>query len=294
MDTREKEIYRVTIVGTIVNAVLVAIKFVAGIMGRSSALVADAVHSMTDFISDTIVLVFVHISGKPNDEQHRYGHGKFETLATTIIGVLLSTAGIGLLINGGEQVWKSLNGEALPEPTWIALAVAFVSVIAKEILYRYTVREGKRLNSDAVIDNGWHHRSDAISSIGTMVGIGGAMFLGEKWRILDPLAAAVVSIFIIKAGYDIINPAINELLEASLPKEQTDKIDKLIRSINGVRGLHNMRTRKIGNAIAVDMHVKMDGNLSFKEAHEIATSIERAIRKEYGERSYINVHMEPV
>ena len=294
MGTREKEIYRVTIVGTIVNAVLVAIKFVAGIMGRSSALVADAVHSLTDFITDIIVLVFVHISGKPNDEQHRYGHGKFETLATTIIGVLLSAAGIGLLINGGEQVWKSLNDEALPEPTWIALAVAFVSVIAKEILYRYTVREGKRLNSDAVIANGWHHRSDAISSISTMVGIGGAMFLGEKWRIFDPLAAAVVSIFIIKAGYDIIKPAINELLEASLPKEQTDEIDKLIRSIDGVRGLHNMRTRKIGNAIAVDMHVKMDGNLSLTKAHEIATSIEQAIRKEYGEESYINVHMEPV
>ncbi|MDE6193734.1 MAG: cation diffusion facilitator family transporter [Muribaculaceae bacterium] len=294
MGTREKEIYRVTIVGTIVNAVLVAIKFVAGIMERSSALVADAVHSLTDFITDIIVLVFVHISGKPNDEQHRYGHGKFETLATTIIGVLLSAAGIGLLINGGEQVWKSLNGEALPEPTWIALAVAFVSVIAKEILYRYTVREGKRLNSDAVIANGWHHRSDAISSISTMVGIGGAMFLGEKWRIFDPLAAAVVSIFIIKAGYDIIKPAINELLEASLPKEQTDEIDKLIRSIDGVRGLHNMRTRKIGNAIAVDMHVKMDGNLSLTKAHEIATSIEQAIRKEYGEESYINVHMEPV
>lgn len=255
---------------------------------------ADAVHSLTDFITDIIVLVFVHISGKPNDEQHRYGHGKFETLATTIIGVLLSAAGIGLLINGGEQVWKSLNDEALPEPTWIALAVAFVSVIAKEILYRYTVREGKRLNSDAVIANGWHHRSDAISSISTMVGIGGAMFLGEKWRIFDPLAAAVVSIFIIKAGYDIIKPAINELLEASLPKEQTDEIDKLIRSIDGVRGLHNMRTRKIGNAIAVDMHVKMDGNLSLTKAHEIATSIEQAIRKEYGEESYINVHMEPV
>lgn len=294
MNTREKDIYKVTIVGTIVNAVLVAIKFVAGIIGRSSALVADAVHSLTDFISDIIVLVFVKISGKPRDAEHGYGHGKFETLATLIIGVLLAAAGIGLLLNGAKQVWDSLRGNILPEPTWIALAVALISIVSKEILYRYTVKEGKRLNSDAVIANAWHHRSDAISSIGTMVGIGGAMFFGEKWRILDPLAAVVVSFFIIKAGYDIIKPAINELLEASLPKDQTEEIVKTIQSIKGVEGLHNLRTRKIGNAIAIDVHVKMDGNLKLVEAHEIASRIEQAIRDRFGEGSMIYVHMEPI
>lgn len=294
MNTREKDIYRVTIIGTIVNAVLVAIKFVAGIWGRSSALVADAVHSLTDFISDFVVLIFVRISGKPRDKEHEYGHGKFETLATMIIGVLLAAAGIGLIINGSRQVWHSLHGGMLPEPTWIALVVAFISIVSKEILYRYTVKEGKRLNSDAVIANAWHHRSDAISSLGTLFGIAGAMFLGEKWRILDPLAAVVVSIFIIKAGYDIIKPAINELLEASLSKEQTDEISNIIRSVKGVDGLHNLRTRKIGNAIAIDVHVKMDGNLSLFEAHEIASRIEQAIRKRFGEGSMINVHMEPL
>lgn len=294
MNTREKDIYRVTIVGTVVNALLVAVKFVAGIMGRSSALVADAVHSLTDFVSDIVVLVFVHISGKPRDAEHEYGHGKFETLATMIIGVLLIGAGIGLLINGAKQVWDSFNGTVLPEPTWIALAVAFISIVSKEILYRYTVKEGRRLNSDAVIANAWHHRSDAISSLGTMVGIAGAMFFGEKWRILDPLAAVVVSFFIIKAGYDITKPAINELLESSLPKEQTNEITDIIKSVDGVKGLHNLRTRKIGNVIAFDVHVKMDGDLRLTEAHDIASRIERAIRDRYGDGSMINVHMEPL
>lgn len=294
MNTREKDIYKVTIVGTIVNAVLVAIKFVAGFVGRSSALVADAVHSLTDFISDVIVLVFVRISGKPRDEEHGYGHGKFETLATLIIGVLLAAAGIGLLVNGAMQVWHSLHGGELPEPTWIALAVAIISIIAKEALFHYTIREGRRLNSDAVVANAWHHRSDSISSIGTMIGIGGAMFFGQKWRILDPLAAVVVSFFIIKAGYDIIKPAINELLEASLPKEQTDEITDIIRSVEGVKGLHNLRTRKVGSSIAIDVHVKMDGNLRLTEAHEIASRIEKAIRSRFGEGSMIYVHMEPM
>lgn len=293
MNTREKEIYKVTIAGTIVNAILVAIKFVAGIVGRSSALVADAVHSLTDFISDIIVLVFVKISGKPRDKEHGYGHGKFETLATLIIGVLLAAAGIGLLINGIRQVWDSLHGVPLPEPTWIALGVAFISIVSKEILFRYTFKEGKRLNSDAVIANAWHHRSDVISSVGTLVGIGGAMFLGEKWRILDPLAAVVVSVFIVKAGYDIIKPAIDELLEASLPPEQTKEIIEIIRSVDGVKGLHNLRTRKVGNAIAIDVHVKMDGNLRLTDAHEIASRIEQAIRARFGQDSMIYVHMEP-
>ncbi|MDE7346035.1 MAG: cation diffusion facilitator family transporter [Muribaculaceae bacterium] len=294
MNTREKEIYRVTIAGTIINAILVALKFLAGVVGHSSALVADAVHSLTDFISDIVVLVFVRISGKPRDKEHGYGHGKFETLATMIIGVLLAAAGIGLIIKGSNQVWLSLHGLQLPEPTWIALAVALISIVSKEVLYRFTIRQGKKLNSDAVVANAWHHRSDAISSLGTLIGIAGAIFFGAKWRILDPLAAVIVSLFIIKAGYDIIKPAINELLEASLSKIQTDEISVIIRSVKGVKGFHNLLTRKIGNSIAIDVHVMMDGNLSLFEAHEIASKIEKDIRHRFGKESLINVHMEPL
>lgn len=293
MNNRERKIYQVTIIGTIVNALLVAIKFIAGVMGRSSALVADAVHSLTDFITDIIVIIFVKISGKPGDEQHGYGHGKFETLATMIIGVILAATGIGLALNSTTLIIDCISGSQLPEPNFWALAVALASIVAKEILYRYTVAKGKQLKSDAVIANAWHHRSDAISSLGTLAGIAGAMALGEKWRILDPIAALVVSIFIIKAGYDIITPALNELLESSLPQQQTAQLQQLITGVSGVKGFHKLRTRKIGSDIAVDVHVKMDGNMRLIEAHDIATTIEREIRAGFGKNTIVNIHMEP-
>lgn len=294
MVTREKEIYKVTLIGSAVNAGLIVLKFVAGFVGRSSAMVADAVHSLSDFISDVIVLVFVKIAGKPKDKGHEYGHGKYETLATLIIGVLLAIAGIGLLINGVEDVIRSLNGKELPRPTWLALVVAIGSIVSKEWLFRYTRAAGKRLNSQAVIANALHHRSDAISSLGTLAGIAGAMFFGAKWRILDPVAAILVSIFIIKSGYDIIKPTIAELLEASLPESNQKEIERLVTSIPGIAYIHNLRTRRIGNGIAVDLHAKMDGNLSLWEAHEKATAAEKAIRSEFGKDSIINIHMEPI
>ncbi|MDE6445229.1 MAG: cation diffusion facilitator family transporter, partial [Muribaculaceae bacterium] len=204
MDNREKSIYKVTLIGTLVNLILIVLKFIAGFLGRSSAMVADAVHSLSDFVTDVIVIVFVKIAGKPRDESHDYGHGKFETLATLIIGILLAVAGVGLLIHGVELVLKSLHGEMLERPGWLALIIALVSIVSKEGLYHYTLRAGRRLNSQAVVANAWHHRSDAISSGGTLVGIAGAMFLGEKWRILDPIAAIVVSLFIIWSGIAII------------------------------------------------------------------------------------------
>ncbi|MDE6768712.1 MAG: cation diffusion facilitator family transporter [Muribaculaceae bacterium] len=293
MEAREKKIYKVTLIGTVVNAVLIALKFLAGVFGRSSAMIADAVHSLTDFVTDVIVLVFVHLSGKPRDKSHEYGHGKFETFATLLIGVLLVGAGIGLMVNGIKLVIASLNGEALPEPNWIALSVAIISIVVKEILYRYTAKVGKQVRSEAVVANAWHHRSDAISSLGTLVGIAGAMFFGVKWRILDPLAAVVVSLFIIKSGWDIIKPSTAELLEASLPDEEVKEISELIRSVPGVRDFHNLRTRKVGNEIAVDVHIKLDGGITLVEAHNIATKVEQAIRSRFGQGSMINVHMEP-
>lgn len=293
MDLREKEIYKVTLTGSAVNAVLIVLKFIAGIVGKSSALVADAVHSLSDFISDVIVLVFVKIAGKPKDEGHDYGHGKFETLATVIIGVLLIFAGIGLMINGIETVIRSINGETLERPTFLALIVAVVSIISKEWLYRYTIRTGEKLDSQAVIANAWHHRSDAVSSLGTLIGISGAMFLGDRWRILDPIAAIVVSVLIIKSGYDIVKPCIGELLEASLPEDKEKEIAKLVTSVPGILYIHNLRTRRIGNGIAVDLHAKMDGGITLTEAHEKATAAENAIRQAFGDNSIINIHMEP-
>ena len=294
MDAREKELYKVTLTGTAVNAVLIVLKFIAGFVGRSSAMVADAVHSLSDFVTDIIVLVFVKIAGKPRDKSHDYGHGKFETFATMIIGFILVLAGIGLMINGIKLVIHSIKGNLLPEPTMLALSIAVVSIVSKEWLYRYTAKVGRKFNSQAVIANAWHHRSDAISSIGTLIGISGAMFLGAKWRILDPIAAIVVSLFIIKSGYDIMKPAIAELLEASLPEDEEQEILSLVKGVPGIGYVHNLRTRRIGNDIAVDLHAKMDGHLSLATAHELATEAENAIKKRFGENSIINIHMEPL
>ncbi|MDE6321892.1 MAG: cation diffusion facilitator family transporter [Muribaculaceae bacterium] len=293
MQSREKEIFKVTLIGSAVNAVLIVLKFIAGFLGRSSAMVADAVHSLSDFVSDVVILVFVKIAGKPKDKTHDYGHGKFETLATVIIGLLLIGAGVGLMIGGIESVVRSINGDVLERPTMLALIVAVASILSKEWLFRYTLRKGKTLNSQAVTANAWHHRSDAVSSLGTLIGIAGAMFLGDRWRILDPIAAIVVSILIIKSGYDIVKPCISELLEASLPEDNEKKIVSLVKSVPGIMSVHNLRTRRIGNDIAVDLTAKMDGNLTLTEAHEKATAAEKAIKREFGRKSIINIHMEP-
>ena len=293
-NAREKAIFRVTWIGSIVNFLLLVFKFVVGIIGHSSALVADAVHSLSDFVTDIIVIVFVKISGKPEDDDHRYGHGKYETLATALIGLALFAVGIGLLVSGASKVVEALGGAVLPAPSMIALVVAAVSIVSKEILYRYTVRVGRNLNSQAVIANAWHHRSDAFSSIGTLIGIGGAIFLGEKWRILDPIAAIVVSAFIIKVAIDLIKPCVDELLERSLPAETEKQILDIIALYPEVSLPHHLRTRKIGNHIAIEVHLRMDGNVTLENAHASATLIEKRLRDEFGPDTHVGIHMEPI
>ena len=293
-ESRQKSIYKVTWIGSLVNFLLLAFKFAAGILGHSAALVADAVHSLSDFATDIIVIVFVRISGKPEDEDHKYGHGKYETLATAAIGLILFAVGIGILVNGATSVGDFLKGKVLPAPSIVALIVAAISIISKEILYRYTINEGKKLNSQAVIANAWHHRSDAFSSIGTFIGIGGAIFLGEKWRILDPIAAIVVSGFIMKVATDLLKPCIDELLERSLPAETEQKIIDLIAEFPEVSSPHHLRTRRIGNHIAIEVHIRMDGQTTLEKAHHTATLIERRIKEEFGPETHIGIHMEPV
>ena len=293
MGAREKEIYKVTLTGTAVNAVLVVLKLVAGILGRSSAMIADAVHSLSDFVTDIIVLLFVRISGKPLDSDHEYGHGKYETFASMIIGAILIAAGIGLMYNGIRLCVESINGRELPEPTWIALGMAIVSIISKEWLYRYTIRRGKALDSSAVMANAWHHRSDAFSSMGTLVGIAGAMFLGASWRILDPIAAIIVSLLIVRSGYEIMKPNVNQLLEASLSEQDKERITTAVLSVPGIRAMHRLRTRRVGNVAAIDLHAKMDGNITLSEAHTIASEAEKKLRDLFGPASIINIHMEP-
>ncbi|MDO4309413.1 MAG: cation diffusion facilitator family transporter [Prevotella sp.] len=291
--SREKEIYKVTLWGGAVNLLLLVFKFVAGVTAHSSAMIADAVHSLSDFVTDIVVIAFVRISGKPQDEDHEYGHGKYETFATALIGAALLIVGIGIFADSASGIVGFMRGERLEAPGMLAFVAALVSVLSKEAVYRYTVIKGRRLNSKAVIANAWHHRSDALSSIGTMAGIGGAIFLGDTWRVLDPLAALVVSLFVIRVAWQLVKPSIDELLEKSLPKEMEDTITAVILSFKGVRSPHHLRTRYIGNTIAIEVHIRLDGSMTLNEAHDITKGIEAALKEKFGERTHIGIHMEP-
>lgn len=290
---REREIYRVTIVGSIVNFLLLVFKFFAGIAGHSAAMLADAVHSLSDFITDIIVILFVRLSAKPEDEGHDYGHGKYETLATAIIGIFLVFVGFGIFWNGASSIYRFFQGETLQEPGRIALMGAIASIIFKEILYQYTAFKGRKLNSQAVIANAWHHRSDAFSSIGTALGIGGAILLGDQWRILDPAAAVIVSFFIMKVAVGLLIPCVDELLEKSLPSEVEEKILETILSFPGVTSPHHLRTRRIGSYCAIEVHVRMDGQISLEEAHKTATKVENKLKELFDKGTLINIHVEP-
>lgn len=293
MNDRASAANRVTWVGFGLNLVLTAFKLFAGVVGHSGAMVADAMHSLSDFATDIVVLVGFRFVSKPADRGHDYGHGKYETLATAVIGGALLLAGASILWGGACKVWHSIKGGHLEAPGGIALVAALVSIVTKEWLYRYTVATGKRINSQAVIANAWHHRSDAFSSIGTMLGIGGALVLGEKWHILDPLAAVVVSVFIIKVAIDISSGSIKELMEESLSDEVEGEILRIVAAFQGVTHPHNLRTRRIGMDIAVDLHIRVDGDMRVEDAHEITSGIEREIRGRFGPSTFISIHIEP-
>ncbi|MCQ2182886.1 MAG: cation diffusion facilitator family transporter [Bacteroidales bacterium] len=291
--TREKEIYKVTILGGIVNVALLSFKFIAGFVAGSAAMVADAVHSLSDFFTDIIVLVFVRISSKPADEGHDFGHGKYETLASTLVGLALFAVAVGILYGGAVKVAAWSRGEELPKPGMLALWAAMVSIVLKEGIYVYTARKARELNSQALLANAWHHRSDALSSVGTAVGIGGAILLGERWTVLDPIASIVVGALIVKISIGMMKNGIDELMESSLPADIEDEIFSIANSIEGVSEPHKLRTRRIGSHFAMEMHIRMDGDMSLRDAHERTTELERRIRERFGKDTYVIIHTEP-
>ena len=290
---RTKDIYRVTLVGSVINVVLLLFKFVAGIIGHSAAMLADAVHSLSDFVTDVIVLVFIHISGKPQDKSHDYGHGKYETLAMTLIGVALLLVALGILNSGAMKIKLWLDGEQLEAPGTIALWAALLSVVLKEGVYRYSMIKARQLNSPAVEANAWHHRSDALSSIGTAIGIGGAIFLGQRWTVLDPIASVVVGIFIVKVSVSLLRRGIGDLLEQSLPDAVEEEILQLVAALPGLSKPHELRTRRIGNHYAIELHILMDGNITLREAHDKASEVEETLKSHYGQETHVAVHVEP-
>lgn len=284
----------VTLQGLIINTVLSALKFLAGIMGRSSAMVADAVHSLSDSLTDIVVLASIRLSGRPADKDHAYGHGRFETLATLLIALALGAVGAKILYNGLLSIIRLTEGQSIARPHLIALIMAAFSIIVKEWLYRYTLRAARLADSRLLEANAWHHRSDAMSSIGTLLGISGAYFLGNKWTVLDPLAAIVVSFFIFQAAWQIFKDSISELLEQSLGEQAETEISLLCKNIPGVQGAHDIKTRKIGSRNAIEMHVYLADELTLREAHAITEQMEQQLLKRFGEDTFITIHPEPV
>ena len=290
---REKEITKVTLVGSVVNLVLTVFKILAGILGASAAMVADGIHSLSDLISDFVVIVFVRISSKGSDKEHDFGHGKFETFAAFIVSLMLFAVGIELMVSGIRSIVEIASGGVPAHPSIIALIAAIVSIVLKEILYRYTHAAAKKMDSPVVEANAWHHRSDALSSIGSFFGIGGAMLLGDKWSLLDPLAACIISIMILWVAIKMAMPAIGDLMDRSLPDNEEEMIMKAAKGIDGVKGLHELKTHRLGKDILIEAHLVVDPDINVRAAHNIATNVERAFREKFGHGTQISLHIEP-
>ena len=293
-DRRIDDICRITWLGAFVNLLLVAVKFAAGIAGLSAAMVADAIHSLSDLATDAIVIIFVKLSNKPADSDHDYGHGKYETFATLIIGTLLAIVGIGMMWGGGEKILDILSGTMIPTPGWTAFAAGIASIVAKETIFQYTMHVARRTHSNTLAANAWHHRSDALSSVGTCAGIGGAIILGNDWVILDPLAAVVVSVIVTVSALKIMRTAVNELLEKSLPENIERDILDIVAEDTILQNVHHLRTRAIGSIYTIDMHVRMPGDMTLSEAHRHTILLEQRLRQAYGKGTILNIHIEPL
>jgi cation diffusion facilitator family transporter len=289
----ERQAVKVSMVSIVGNALLTVFKLLAGIIAHSGAMISDAVHSASDIFSSIIVIIGVKLAAKESDADHPYGHERFECVAAIVLAVILLVTGLFIGVGAVELILEP-STETVAIPGVLALVAAAVSIATKEGMYWYTRHHARKLDSGALMADAWHHRSDAFSSIGTAIGIGGAILLGERWRILDPIAAVVVSIFILKVAFDLAKSGLDELLEKSLPKATIEEIRRIILSVEGVSAPHHLRTRRIGSHYAIDVHIRMDGDLSLLRAHTIATEVERKIKATYGADTYINIHMEPV
>jgi cation diffusion facilitator family transporter len=286
--SREKIVRKVTWVGLFVNLFLAGFKFIAGIFGRSQALVADAIHSLTDLTTDIAVIAGSHYWSLPPDDDHPYGHKRLETLVTVFIGIVLAAAGIGI----GWKAISTLQQKDAAPPGWIAVLAALTSIICKEAIYRWTAATGKRVKSPALAANAWHHRTDAISSVPVLIAVGGAKAF-PSWSFLDHLGAAVVSVFILHASIKIIWPAVSELIDAGAPSETRKKIRAMALKNEGVLQVHDIRTRYISSSIQVDLHIVVAGSITVRAGHVIADDVRNHIIAEMPEVLDVIVHVDP-
>ncbi|MEO0281027.1 MAG: cation diffusion facilitator family transporter [candidate division WOR-3 bacterium] len=291
-EKRKHEGIKVTLIGLLVNIILTLLKIFLGIVGKSKALIADGFHSLSDFITDIIVIFGLKFSSKPVDESHDYGHGKIETFATFVVGIFLIFVGVFIFYSSVKTIFSIFKGYHVIQPTSITFIFAFLSIIIKEGLYRYTIFIADKIKSQSIKANAWHHRSDAFSSVATSIGIGLAVF-NKSLIIFDPISAIIVTFFIIKVGFDIVKDAYDELTEKSLTSKEEDDILKIINSVDGVLNPHSIQTRRIGNYIAIDIHIEVDKSITVEKAHKITEIVEDKLTEKYGKNFYINIHIEP-
>ena len=286
---RDRAGQRVTWVGAVANTLLIVLKFIAGIHGHSQALIADAVHSVSDLFTDAIVLLGLRIGGKAPDEGHPFGHARIETLASAIVGLALIATALYLGIDAALNIYHHTEHH----PTSLALIGAGVSIALKEALYHYTVRVGRRIKSQLIIANAWHHRSDALSSVAVLLGVTGTL-INPSWHILDSFAALLVSFFIVKVGLDILRNSLREFTDTAPPPEILNKISDCTRSVKGVYGMHDLRVRTSGGLYQMETHIVVDGQLTVTEGHKIAKAVESCLAEEIEDLDRVIVHVDPV
>jgi len=279
---------RITWVGVVANALLIILKLLASIYGHSQAMLADAIHSISDLFTDVVVLVGLTMGRKAPDADHHFGHARIETTATGIVGIALLAAAIFIGYNAAQGIYH----HAETHPTWLAIAGAAISILVKEWLYRYTVIVGRRIKSTAVIANAWHHRSDALSSVAVLVGVTAAQ-IKPGWHIFDAYAALLVSFFIVKVSLEIMRDAVREITDTAPDPEVIGKIVDCIRSVPNVMQVHDLRARTIGGRHDVSVHVVVDPHLSVVEGHNAAREVEKCLLGEIEDIGEITVHIDP-
>ncbi len=285
----EKTAVRVSVISIIVNIMLSLFKLVAGIVANSGAMISDAVHSASDVISTIIVIIGVKLSRRASDKEHPYGHERMECVAAVVLAVILAGTGLAIGYSAVSKIIKG-NYEDLAVPGILAMIAAIVSIVSKEIMYWYTRNNAKKINSGALMADAWHHRSDALSSIGALIGIAGAR-LG--YAILDPVASLVICIFILKAAYDIFKDAMDKMVDKSCSDEEETRIKEMVLDVDGVLGIDLLQTRVFGNKIYVDLEIDADGDKTLRETHEIAETVHNIVETSFPDVKHIMVHVNP-
>ena len=290
-DSRREQVRqgrRITWIGALANALLIAMKFIAGILGNSQALIADAVHSVSDFFTDAVVLLGLRFGRKPPDEDHHFGHARIETMASAVVGVSLIAVAFYLGYRSATNIYLHADNH----PTWLALAGAAASIAVKEALYQYTVIVGKRIRSQAVIANAWHHRSDALSSVAVFIGVGGAV-INPAWHILDSYAALLVSFFIAKVGVDVLWGSLREMADTAPNREFQEKVVQCILGVSGIQGVHDLKVRSLGGTFYIQVHIVVDRNMSVADSHRILEEARTRLHGEIDDIGEIIVHVDP-